>query len=145
MDRAQPGTLGAMYCDRAEEFKRVIPITMPHVLAMEPPLAFHCAGATCQSDTAMVRQYTRYVKDLPLNKDTPAALIEVTFQPGPPGLDIDSQGIVNRIHLGSQAQKMGVQVGWRFQRVDADTYYQEVLDRRVASGNPYTVTFRGSS
>jgi rhomboid-related protein 1/2/3 len=71
------------------------------------------------------------------------AVQTVTFKPGRLGLvgNWTAGGDVVEVTKGGQAAKAGVQVGWKFLKLDRELFEEELLDGKKESNSPYTITF----
>jgi thiol-disulfide isomerase/thioredoxin len=77
--------------------------------------------------------------------DEPADVKEiiVTLKPGKLGLTADwNSGRVTKIDGGGQASKAGIEVGMVMTQIDDKKYYEELLDRRLAGSQPFSMTLK---
>jgi len=65
----------------------------------------------------------------------------VAFQPGILGLRINAS-MVTRVHPESQADKHGINVGWKLLRIDDRPFEDAALHEKVKSAQAFTLTFQ---
>merc|ERR1711879_761522 len=65
---------------------------------------------------------------------------EVTFQPGSIGIGLLGNSVVTLV-AGGQGKTLGVREGSFFRRVNGIPYTEDVLDRAIASKEPFKVVF----
>merc|ERR1712176_1038476 len=66
-----------------------------------------------------------------------------TFQPGPIGMDIDlDSGRVLKVHPGTQAGRMDVQVGMIMEMIQGRPYNAELLQKHISGQSPYGIIFK---
>lgn len=65
----------------------------------------------------------------------------MTFQPGKLGMSAQwNMGTVTQVDKGGQAEKLGVKVADRIDKVDGKTYTERLIDKRVAGTEPFELT-----
>lgn len=66
----------------------------------------------------------------------------IKFKPGPLGMSVRwGEGVVTNMDQGSQAEKLGVKVGWKLLKVGNDEYTERFLDKYIAEKKPFSITF----
>merc|ERR1719229_2020715 len=78
----------------------------------------------------------------PPDSQSPQRTKTVTFGPGRLGIKaIWTTGLVEGVSQDGQAQKLGVNVGWKISKIDGEPYSEELLDMRTAGQTEYVLTF----
>lgn len=74
--------------------------------------------------------------------DVESNTVQILFQSGRLGIKaVWSNGKVEGVSEGGQAEKLGVQVGWTIIKIDDEDYLEETLDARVDGSEDYKLTF----
>lgn len=69
----------------------------------------------------------------------------VVFRPGSIGVEGDFRhGVVEQVLEGGQAAEQGVQPGWVMLSVDGEPYQEQLIDKKIAGPESFTVTFQAS-